>query len=512
MPSVSAPSTSSGSEGCRGRLVLQGPEPDLRAVPVGHDDLVLAGELARSPAPPPRRCAAGSRRRRLAPAQGARFLRGPRPRAWDTFAFARYGVGGAREHTVLMRRAAAAIDTARRTRPQGDHHGRRAAATSTTSTCSSATIPQTRSSPSRPRRSPASPTAPTRRRWPGRCYPDGIPIRPGGGARRPGARARRRRGRVRLLRRLVRDGDAQGVARARRRRRLRPARARRRRCSARRSRWSPCAPCAPAAARARRAARSGRILLDAGLAVGLIRHPMPYGDLEAMRVQRFATLDDIDASHPTIEEREEYERPVRDGDGRLRRRRLRGDPPPGRERGRRPDLGRRQQRLPVLRARPLDRRRRPAAARRTSSPTTRARRTCGWRTSSSSTRSTRAAAHDVEPSWRTSQTANPGAASSPSRRPSLDAGPDLDGQTVLVVEDGPTLTHGGMPFGAGLVAARRGRSGADRRSAAVRGRLDPRRVRAVSADRRPSCPRWATRTSSSAIWSRRSTPPTATSW
>jgi predicted GTPase len=37
---------------------------------------------------------------------------------------------------------------------------------------------------------------------------------------------------------------------------------------------------------------------------------MPYGDLEAMRVQRFATLEDIDASNPTIEEREEYEAPV----------------------------------------------------------------------------------------------------------------------------------------------------------------------------------------------------------
>ena len=40
---------------------------------------------------------------------------------------------------------------------------------------------------------------------------------------------------------------------------------------------------------------------------------MPYGDLEQMRVQRFATLADIDASNPTIEEREEYEEPVRQG-------------------------------------------------------------------------------------------------------------------------------------------------------------------------------------------------------
>jgi predicted GTPase len=57
----------------------------------------------------------------------------------------------------------------------------------------------------------------------------------------------------------------------------------------------------------------GRTLMDAGLRVALVRHPMPYGDLERMRVQRFATLEDIDASDPTVEEREEYEAPVRMG-------------------------------------------------------------------------------------------------------------------------------------------------------------------------------------------------------
>ena len=35
----------------------------------------------------------------------------------------------------------------------------------------------------------------------------------------------------------------------------------------------------------------------------------------------------------------------------------------------------------------------------------------------------------------------------------LDPGPDLAGKRVLAVEDGPTLTHGGMPFGAATVAA-----------------------------------------------------------
>ena len=57
----------------------------------------------------------------------------------------------------------------------------------------------------------------------------------------------------------------------------------------------------------------GQILLDRGIRVALVRHPMPYGDLEAMRVQRFATQVDIDMSEPTIEEREEYERPVEQG-------------------------------------------------------------------------------------------------------------------------------------------------------------------------------------------------------
>ncbi len=35
----------------------------------------------------------------------------------------------------------------------------------------------------------------------------------------------------------------------------------------------------------------------------------------------------------------------------------------------------------------------------------------------------------------------------------LDEGPDLTGRSVLVIEDGPTLTHGGMTYGAGWYAA-----------------------------------------------------------
>ena len=36
----------------------------------------------------------------------------------------------------------------------------------------------------------------------------------------------------------------------------------------------------------------------------------------------------------------------------------------------------------------------------------------------------------------------------------LESGPSLVGKRVLVIDDGPTITHGGMPFGAGTVAAR----------------------------------------------------------
>jgi predicted GTPase len=48
-------------------------------------------------------------------------------------------------------------------------------------------------------------------------------------------------------------------------------------------------------------------LRDHGQRVAVIRHPMPYGDLEAQRVQRFASEADLVAHKVTVEEREEYE-------------------------------------------------------------------------------------------------------------------------------------------------------------------------------------------------------------
>ncbi|HSW30072.1 MAG TPA: cyclic 2,3-diphosphoglycerate synthase [Longimicrobiales bacterium] len=55
------------------------------------------------------------------------------------------------------------------------------------------------------------------------------------------------------------------------------------------------------------------ILRSAGLRVGVVRHPMPYGDLLKQRVQRFAGEEDLLFHEATIEEREEYEPHIANG-------------------------------------------------------------------------------------------------------------------------------------------------------------------------------------------------------
>jgi predicted GTPase len=55
------------------------------------------------------------------------------------------------------------------------------------------------------------------------------------------------------------------------------------------------------------------VLMERGLKVIAVRHPMPYGDLVAQRVQRFATIEDLKKHKCTIEEMEEYEPHVNRG-------------------------------------------------------------------------------------------------------------------------------------------------------------------------------------------------------
>ena len=53
--------------------------------------------------------------------------------------------------------------------------------------------------------------------------------------------------------------------------------------------------------------RVAEVLTNAGISVAVIRHPMPYGDLKKQKVQRFATIEDLKNYDCTIEEMEEYE-------------------------------------------------------------------------------------------------------------------------------------------------------------------------------------------------------------
>jgi predicted GTPase len=59
--------------------------------------------------------------------------------------------------------------------------------------------------------------------------------------------------------------------------------------------------------------RVAELLRDSGKRVAVLRHPMPYGDLTAQAVQRFERYEDLEAADATIEEREEYEPHLAEG-------------------------------------------------------------------------------------------------------------------------------------------------------------------------------------------------------
>ncbi len=192
---------------------------------------------------------------------------------------------------------------------------------------------------------------------------------------------------------------------------------------------------------------------------------MPYGDLEAMRVQRFASIADIDASHPTIEEREEYERPAEMGmlvyagvDYEEITRLAEDECDVLIWDGGNNDLPFLRPDLSIVVADPL----RPGdelAYYPGEANLRMADLVIVNKADSATDEQVRRVLEDIA-------AANPDASVMQADSPvTLDDGPPLDGLTALVVEDGPTITHGGMPFGAGTVAARE--AGASR--------VDPRR-------------------------------------
>jgi predicted GTPase len=196
------------------------------------------------------------------------------------------------------------------------------------------------------------------------------------------------------------------------------------------------------------------IVKGAGKQVAVIRHPMPYGDLVKQRVQRFGTYEDLDVHDCTIEEREEYEPHLEQGSivyagvdyGAI--------------------LGQAQEEADVILwdggnndlpfyipeihitvADPL-----------------RVGHELSYHPGEANLRMAdivvinkidSAKPGDVETLKDTITSVNAGATIIEARSPvTIDEDIDLQGKKVLVVEDGPTLTHGEMGYGAGVVAAR----------------------------------------------------------
>jgi predicted GTPase len=186
----------------------------------------------------------------------------------------------------------------------------------------------------------------------------------------------------------------------------------------------------------------------------VVRHPMPYGDLVAQRMQRFASYEDLDEARVTVEEREEYEPHLAAGttvfagvDYEEILKSAQAEAEVVVWDGGNNDLPFFRPTVHIVVADPL----RP-----------------GHETSYHPGETNLRMAHvvvinkidtadpdDVETVEETAKRLNPDAVIIRARSPvTVDQPGVLTGKRVLVIEDGPTLTHGEMKFGAGVVAAR----------------------------------------------------------
>jgi len=196
------------------------------------------------------------------------------------------------------------------------------------------------------------------------------------------------------------------------------------------------------------------VLKGLGLRVAVIRHPMPYGDLRAQICQRFATYQDLLDQKCTIEEREEYAPHIRRGnlvfagidyEKILRAAEAEADVVVW-------DGGNNDYPFYVpdyqfVLVDPL-----------------RAGHELTWHPGETNLRMAHCAIinkvdtarpEDVALVRRNIEAANPSAVIIEATSPVKVADPErIAGKKVLVIEDGPTVTHGGMSFGAGLLASR----------------------------------------------------------
>ncbi len=200
--------------------------------------------------------------------------------------------------------------------------------------------------------------------------------------------------------------------------------------------------------------RVAAILAAAGLRPAVVRHPMPYGDLVAQRVQRFASYDDLDAHRTTIEEREEYEPHIDAGrvvfagvDYAAILAAAEAEADVVIWDGGNNDLPFYRPDLAIVVVDPL----RPGNERR-------------YHPGGANLRSgdvvvinkiDSATPEGLDTVRASIAELNPGASVIEARSSLALEGGEIVDQRVVVVEDGPTLTHGGMTFGAGIVAAER---------------------------------------------------------
>jgi predicted GTPase len=201
--------------------------------------------------------------------------------------------------------------------------------------------------------------------------------------------------------------------------------------------------------------RVAEILTAQGKKVVVIRHPMPYGDLAAQAVQRFETYDDLEKHEVTIEEREEYEPHIAAGrvvyagvdyEAILRQAEQEADVVIWD--GGNNDLSFYEADLYITvvdshrpdhsaRYHPGEANVRMADVIVINKVGT---------ASLEQVQTARAVAHELNPDALVIEAASP---------LFVEGEDEIRGKKVLVVEDGPTLTHGEMAYGAGWVAARR---------------------------------------------------------
>jgi len=202
-----------------------------------------------------------------------------------------------------------------------------------------------------------------------------------------------------------------------------------------------------------------RSLVDMDVRVSVLRHPMPYGNLKRQAVQRFASADDFDRHECTIEEREEYEPYVRlglvifagvDYEAVLKEAEQEADIVLWD--GGNNDFSFIKADLEIVVCDAL-----------------RAGHGLDYYPGETNFRRADivvinkvggAAKADIDRILSLKESINPNAALLQSDlEVSLDSPQLLAGKKVLIVEDGPTVTHGGMAYGAGWVAAQRWHAG-----------------------------------------------------